>query len=118
MKETTAQQAHCLRCGRRIWAASSVKAAYGPGCRARIRAAALAKALAGFTAAQVEKARELIADGGLIATKRPGVYRAVSSKGDATYLSHSATCNCPAGLRSRTACYHVAAVRMITGRAA
>jgi hypothetical protein len=65
----------CLRCGRTLRAATSVKASYGPTCRARIRAAALAQALTDFTANQVDKARELITDGGLIPTNREGVRR-------------------------------------------
>jgi hypothetical protein len=85
----------------------------------RIRAAAMAKAVAGFTAAQVEKARELISDGGLVPASRPGVFRAVSSTGDATYLTASTgQCNCPSGLRGR-GCYHGLAARIVSaGRAA
>jgi len=67
-----------------------------------------------FTTAQVDKARELIADGGLVPTNRPGVFRAVSSRGDGSYLVHtSGNCNCPAGLRSRSLCYHAAAARIL-----
>jgi hypothetical protein len=111
--------ARCLRCGRTLRSAKSVKASYGAWCRAKIRAAAIAGAVRDFKDAQVDKARELIADGGIVRTGHRGVFRTVSSKGDATYLTHSAACNCPAGLRSRSACYHVAAVRILTaGRAA
>lgn len=113
--------ARCLRCGRPLRAASSVSAGYGRWCRARIRAAQLAEILKGFTAAQVEKARELIADGGLVPTSRPGVFRAVSSDGERTYLTHSATCGCPWGLRGKAkACAHSLAVRIVlaSGRTA
>ena len=113
--------ARCLRCGRALRAASSVAAGYGRWCRARIRAAQLAEILKGFTAAQVEKARELIADGGLVPTSRPGVFRAVSSDGERAYLAHSATCNCPWGLRGKAkACAHSLAVRIVlaSGRTA
>ena len=103
----------CHRCGRTLRAEASKKRLYGRGCWAIMRAAALAEAVKGFAAAQVEKARELIADGGLIATSRKGVYRAVSSKGDAMYLTHAATCSCPGGLRGRTTCYHSLAVRIV-----
>ena len=113
------QHTRCLRCGRNLRSAASVKASYGPVCRMRIRAAATAKAVAGFTAAQVDKARELISDGGLVPASRPGVFRAVSSTGDATYLTHSAGCNCPGGLRGRSTCYHSLAARLVlAGRAA
>ncbi len=108
----------CLRCGRALRSVKSLAASYGPVCRARIRAAALAAAVADFTAAQVTKARELISDGGLVPTRRPGVFRAVSSDGTASYLTHSAACNCPAGLRGRS-CYHSLSVRIVSaGRAA
>lgn len=107
-------QARCLRCGRPLRAASSVSTGYGRWCRARIRAAQLAEILKGFTVAQVEKARELITDGGLVPTSRRGVFRAVSSDGQRTYLAHSATCNCPWGLRGRAkACAHSLAVRIV-----
>jgi hypothetical protein len=117
--DTTAQPVKCLRCGHKLRAASSVAAKYGPVCRARIRLAAINEAVKGFASAQVDKARELISDGGLIPTSRPGVFRAVSSRGDGTYLTHSAACNCPGGLRGRL-CYHLAAARIImaTGKAA
>jgi Family of unknown function (DUF6011) len=116
MEHTAAPQpVRCLRpgCGRVLRAAASVKAGYGPVCRARIRAAALAEAVKGWAAEQVEKARQLIADNGLVPTRRPGVFRAVSSNGLDTYLTHSAVCNCPAGLRRRKPCYHVLAARIV-----
>lgn len=115
--------AKCLHCGRvrhfRSAAAALAAKPYGRICRARVLLAAVNEAIHGFAQAQVDKARELIADGGLIPTTRRGVFRAVSSKGDTTYLVHSATCNCPAGLHER-ACYHVAAARILTatGKAA
>jgi hypothetical protein len=114
MSEIHDHEARCLRCGRKLTAPASIKALYGRGCRAIIRAAAIAKAARDFTTEQIDKARELIADGGLVATRRAGIYRAVSSRGDVTYLSHSAACNCPGGLRASKPCYHVAAVRILT----
>jgi len=110
---TTGNTSHCLRCGRTLRSSASITRGYGAWCRAKIRAAAIAEVVKGFTIQQAEKARDLIADAGLVPTSRPGVFRAVSSKGDATYLAHSATCNCPAGLRSRNACYHSLAVRIV-----
>ena len=115
MRQTDTQAAttsKCLRCGHKLRSASSIAAGYGPVCRARILLAAINEAVKGFAAAQVDKARELIADGGLIPTGRPGVFRAVSSKGDTAYLVHSAVCNCPAGLHGR-ACYHRAAASIL-----
>lgn len=119
MTSAVPDAAHCLRCGRALRSPASVRASYGAWCRAKIRAAALAAAVADFTVAQVAKARELISDGGLVPTRRAGVFRAVSSDGQGSYLAHAATCNCPAGLRSRKACYHSLAVRIVcAGRAA
>jgi hypothetical protein len=120
MSNTDAHTTSCLRCGRVLRSQKSRAAGYGAWCAAKIRAAALAEAVRGFTAAQIDKARELITDGGLIPTSRPGVFRAVSSKGDASYLAHSAACSCPGGLRSRSACYHSLAVRVVmaSGKAA
>jgi Family of unknown function (DUF6011) len=105
-------QARCLRCGRILTAAASIAANYGPICRARIRAAALTAALAEFTAAQVAKARELLADGGLVPSTRAGVYRSVDSDGVTVYLTHWAACSCAAGRHERP-CYHRAAVRIL-----
>ena len=113
--------ARCLRCRRTLTAAASISTGYGPGCRARIRAAALAASSAEFTAAQVARARELLADGGLISTNRAGVYQSVSSDGATTYLTHRAGCTCPAGTRGNgRICYHRAAARILgtTGKAA
>jgi hypothetical protein len=119
---TTEHTAKCLRCGRvRHFATAAAAAKAAPNgriCAMRIRLAAIGEAVKGFAQAQVDKARELIADGGLIPAGRPGVFRAVSSSGTDTYLVHSAACNCPAGLHGRL-CYHVAGARILvaTGKA-
>jgi hypothetical protein len=125
MTSVAACTAKCLTCGRvrrfRSAEAAASAAPSGRICRAKLRLAAIAEAARGFAAAQVSKARELIADGGLIPTGRPGVFRAVSSRGDGTYLTHPATCSCAAGRRGKaTPCYHSLAARlaMATGKAA
>lgn len=108
--------AHCLRCGRKLHAAASISRGYGRGCRARILAAAKLTALAGFTADQIAKARELVEDGGITRIRR-GIYRVVSSDGLRTYLTSVAgPCNCPHGLRARSAkpCFHVATARIVS----
>jgi len=111
------QQAKCLRCGRTLTATSSVSRGYGRVCRARIQAAATARALASFTAAQIDKARELLADRALIPI-RAGIWQAISSDGVTRYLVAERTCNCPGGIHGRE-CYHQAAARMVAaGRAA
>ncbi|MFC7591086.1 helix-turn-helix domain-containing protein [Nonomuraea antimicrobica] len=77
--------------------------------------------LADFPSAAVGKARDLLELGGILATSRPGMYTAVSSSGDCTYLVHITNCTCPAGRKQRP-CYHRAAVALIgaasTARAA
>ena len=127
MTSTGAHTAKCLRCGRvrrfRTAEAAATASPHGRICAARIRLAAITEAVRGFAQAQVDKARELIADGGLVPTSRPGVFRAVSSKGDETYLvSAKGLCNCPGSLRAATAfrCYHTLAAKLVmaTGKAA
>lgn len=112
---TPRHEARCLRpgCGRKLTSEASVRCGYGPVCLRKIRAAALAEAKADFTSEQQAKADELIRDGGLVPTNREGVYRAVSSKGDETYLAHACACNCPGGLRAKRPCYHQLAARIV-----
>lgn len=105
---TTAAETRCLRCGRKLTASVG----YGRTCLRKIREAAISEARADFSAEQQAKADELIRDGGLVPTNREGVFRSVSSKGDATYLTHSQACNCFAGLKGRR-CYYLLAVRIL-----
>lgn len=114
MTTSDQHEARCLRpgCGRVLRSAKSVAAGYGPVCARKIRAA-VAEARADFTPEQQAKADELIRDGGLVPTNREGVYRAVSSKGDVTYLVHAAVCTCPGGLRAKRPCYHQLAARIV-----
>lgn len=106
---TTEHENRCLRCGRKLTASTG----YGPKCAAKIRRAALDEARADFTADQQAKAAELIRDGGMVPHPHAGVFTAVSSKGDATYLAHPAACTCPAGIKGRR-CYHLLAARVLT----
>lgn len=99
----------CQRCGRRM----NRPVPYGPKCAAKIRRAQLDETRADFTADQQAKADELIRDGGIVAHPHKGVFVAVSSRGDSTYLAHAAACNCPAGLKSRRPCYHQLAARVL-----
>ncbi|MER7131234.1 helix-turn-helix domain-containing protein [Streptosporangium saharense] len=66
-----------------------------------------------FKPAAIDKARELIEQGGILPTRRPGIYTAVSSDGTTTYLVHRSACSCPAGARGRFRCYHRAAVAIL-----
>jgi hypothetical protein len=107
--ETPASQARCLRCGRKL----TVSTGYGPTCMRKVRAAAIEQAKADFTADRQAKADELIRDGGMVPHAHKGVFTAVSSRGDAIYLAHSAACTCPAGIKGRR-CYHVLAARVLS----
>lgn len=86
---------------------------YGRWCAARVRAAAVAEVLADLTAAQAEHARQLLDDGGLAAMRRPGIYRAVATSGEESYLVCTSGCACPRG-RWSSRCYHQLAVRLVT----
>ena len=105
---TPAAETRCLRCGRKL----KNGGAYGPKCAAKIRQAALAEARAEFTEAQQVKADELIRDGGIVA-QAPGLFEAVSSKGDDLYATDGRSCTCPAGAKDRR-CYHLLAARVLT----
>lgn len=104
---TAALDTKCTRCGRKLTSAKSIAAGYGPTCKAKIAAAAAKIViLARFKAAQVAKAEELIADGGIVAIRARRVFRAVSTSGTGTYLTAPQACNCAAGLKAKHACYH------------
>lgn len=107
--DTAPEQRRCLRCGRRLRSTASITAGYGTGCQAKIRAAAKHADLSAWTPAQAEDARELIEDGGVVPTAKPGVFRTVASKGDAVYLTSRTWCGCPA----KKQCYHRAAVEIV-----
>ena len=112
--ENTAQhEARCLApgCGRKLTSAKSVAAGYGRACLRKISQAQLDEAREGFTADQQAKADELIRDGGILA-QAPGLYVAVSGKGDAHYATDGRSCTCAAGARDRR-CYHQLAARVL-----
>jgi excisionase family DNA binding protein len=69
--------------------------------------------LDGIKPTAIDKARELIEQGGIFSTNRPGIYTAISSDGSTTYLTHAAMCTCPGGQRGRV-CYHRAAAAILT----
>ena len=117
MSTAATHTAKCLACGRtryfRTAAAAAKAAPNGRICRVKIVMAAMAEAAKGFAAKAVAKAMELITDGGLIATSRPDVFRAVSSDGSQAYLTHPQTCSCAAARRGRAVpCYHSLAARI------
>lgn len=68
----------------------------------------------GYKSFQLDKARQLIEDGGIVPSlRRPGIWTVASSDGTTTYLVHRDVCSCPAGQRGR-ACYHRAAVALLS----
>ncbi|MFD5245024.1 DUF6011 domain-containing protein [Amycolatopsis sp. NPDC058340] len=114
MTSTTATTTtRCTRCGRVLRSTTSIARGYGRTCGARIAAAAK---LAAHKPAQVEKAVELIADGGLVLVRRrrTPVFAVVASNGVDRYLTAAQACNCKAGLRGISTCYHRIAAQLVT----
>lgn len=109
---TTKTTTRCLVCNRPLRTPKSVKLGYGPTCKAKLHAAATVTDLSLYKPAQVDKARELLTDGGLVPTSRPGLYTAVSSDGTTHYLTQADRCTCPAGQNGRN-CYHRAAAAIL-----
>jgi hypothetical protein len=103
----------CRRCGRKLRSARSKSIGYGRVCFWRIKNA-LPR---GHTLAQVEKALDLINDGGVVSLaighRKNQVFRVVSSNGEDTYLTAAVLCTCPAG-RAERLCYHRVAVAWVT----
>jgi hypothetical protein len=114
---TASETHHCLRCGRLLKSAESKARGYGKGCSAKIRAAAKTADLDAWTPRQLEDARELIEDGGVVPTARPTVFRTVSSDGTGVYLTSARFCGCRAGRKAK-ACYHGAAVTIVLAASA
>ncbi|GAA4226032.1 hypothetical protein GCM10022254_09610 [Actinomadura meridiana] len=116
LSATTPKTATCTRCRATLRSAKSVAREIGPTCERLARQEAAAKA-AGFKAATVEKARELIADGGIapLRTMKSGkrIFRTASERTGEIYLTAAQGCTCPAGLRGKHSCYHRAAATML-----
>ncbi len=111
-----AEQARCLGCGRKISSPESLAAGRGSGCRAKLRKAVKSADLSAWTPAQVEKALELIGDGGIVrAGQRPDVFRAVSEDGGDIHVTTPKGCNCDAsrGLLAKRPCYHRCAALIV-----
>ncbi len=70
--------------------------------------------LAGFSKAQVDKARKLIAEGRITPTEWPDTYITVSSDGRTRYTTAPDACQCRGSMRGSriTPCYHQAAARL------
>jgi len=118
MTTTTAHRdsATCRRCSRPLRAAASIAAGVGAVCAKRERQARAVEAVKADTLA---KAREDIADGAVVDTRRVTssgrrIFAVVSSRGDTTYLaSPGGACTCKAGLKGKHLCRHAVAARLI-----
>ncbi|OLT24381.1 hypothetical protein BJF79_13645 [Actinomadura sp. CNU-125] len=113
-KATTPKTATCRRpgCHATLTNPRSVARGIGPTCARKERQDNAARA-AGIKPATLVKARELIADGGIIPIRGRRVFRAVSSDGTATYLTAPQACSCAAGLRGKHGCFHRAAATLL-----
>lgn len=109
MTETT----KCRRCKRTLRSADSLARQMGRTCARKTRQEEAAKlVLANYSAVQVEKVRELLADGGVQRVDRT-TFLAVASNGIDRYEVSTvhASCTCKAGQNGRR-CYHVAAATL------
>lgn len=118
--DTSAETVHrCLRpgCGRVLRSAESIARGMGRSCARKIREAAEAADLSAWTPKQVEQARELIEDGGLVPAGREGVFLAVSTDGSEVYRCTADFCECPAGQKDHQ-CYHRCGIAIVTASTA
>lgn len=104
----------CKRCHRPLRSAASIAAGVGKVCARK--AATEARVAAIYTPAQIEKAKDLIADQAIVQVVG-SLYRVVSSDGQGTYQVDPIIerCGCPAGRHGRP-CSHLAAVQLATGK--
>ncbi|MEU2487084.1 hypothetical protein ABZ593_21055 [Streptomyces sp. NPDC012617] len=115
--DTTPHPTRCLKC-RRILRKPSPDG-LGPKCRRMVRRAARLNPPAAFKPYQLNKAVELLEMGGLVPLRSNRVFLAVSDDGSEVYrTAATGQCNCPAGLRANSPCYHGAAAHLLaTARA-
>ena len=104
----------CRRCHRTLRSAASIAAGMGRTCARKTRQEAAARlVLANYSSVQVEKVRELLADGGVQRVDRT-TFLAVASNGIDRYevSTAHASCTCKAGQNGR-ACYHLGAAQLL-----
>jgi hypothetical protein len=103
----TTLTATCTRCGRPITDGKC----YGSGCAARLAHAIATVDTTGYTPQQVEKAVELIEQGGIVRVGH--LFLAVSSNGSVRYeVAATGECSCTAAAYGRR-CYHVLGARFL-----
>lgn len=108
----TQTTATCRRCHATLKSAKSVANGIGPVCAKRERQEHAVHA-AGYKAAAIEKARQLIADKAIVPIRGRRVFQVVASNGTDRYLTSPQACNCPAGIKGKYACYHRAAATLL-----
>lgn len=97
----------CTRCGRPI----TGDKCYGSGCAARLAHAIATVDTTGYTPAQVEKAVELVQQGGIVRVGH--LFLAVSSSGTMRYeVAAEGACSCMAASHGRH-CYHILSARIM-----
>ncbi|MFD0209150.1 SWIM zinc finger family protein [Streptomyces hirsutus] len=110
----TMPDTRCTKCGRRLRKYSPD--GMGEKCRRKVRKAGRSEELAQYKPHLVEKAVELLEQGGVIPlrdTRKNLVYLAVSSDGTQAYRTARAACTCPGGLRAKYMCAHRIAVHIL-----
>lgn len=113
MNTKAAHTTNCHRCGRVLTSATSVARGYGRTCKAKVTAAAKVINLTAYKASQIADAQDLI-DEGAIVPLRGRIYLAVSSDGARTYRTAPEACNCAAGLKGRSVCFHRIAATILS----
>jgi hypothetical protein len=101
----------CRKCGRPL-TAPGPRRPYGPVCWARLSGPVAALEASGNPAAA--RAALLLRTGSLAPVRGHGgrVYRTLSTRGIAVYLTAPEACNCAAGLYGKL-CYHRVAVTVL-----
>ncbi len=96
----------CRRCNRKLTAAASVAAGYGPGCIRKVRAD-----VTDYTPEQTAKALRVVETGG-VRKVRGGTDALFQVRGTYnTYWTSYTDCSC-LGMADHGDCYHVESVRL------
>ena len=110
--DTTTHPARCLKC-RRILRKPSPDG-LGPKCRRMVRRTARLNPPAAYKPCQIAKAVELLEMGAMVPLRANRVFLVVSEDGTEIHrTAATGQCNCPAGLRSTSLCYHGAAAHLL-----
>jgi hypothetical protein len=106
------EPARCLKCRRLLRRPSPD--GYGPKCRRKVRRTARTSGAPGYHSWQITKAVELLEIGAVIPLRQNRIFLVVSDDGSEVYrTAATGQCNCPAGLRATSRCYHAAAAAIV-----